>query len=48
MAELLGLPVEEIDPIWDEMVSFMRLKEKEEELFRAMAEMQQELGGSQN
>ncbi|MEI3579216.1 MAG: hypothetical protein V8Q30_04120 [Acutalibacteraceae bacterium] len=46
MAELLGLPVEEIDPIWDEMVSFMRLKEKEEELFRAMAEMQQELGGS--
>ena len=48
VAELLGLPVEEIDPIWDEMVSFMRLKEKEEELFRAMAEMQQELGGSQN
>lgn len=48
VAELLGLPVEEIDPIWDEMVSFMRLKEKEEELFRAMAEMQQGLGGSQN
>ena len=48
VAELLGLPVEEIGPIWDEMVSFMRLKEKEEELFRAMAEMQQELGGSQN
>lgn len=48
VAELLGLPVEEIDPIWDEMVSFMRLKEKEEELFRAMAEMRQELGGSQN
>ena len=48
VAELLGLPVEEIDPIWDEMVSFMRLKEKEEELFRAMAEMQQELGGAQN
>ena len=37
VAELLGLPVEEIDPIWDEMVSFMRLKEKEEELFRARA-----------
>ena len=36
VAELLGLPVEEIDPIWDE------------ELFRAMAEMQQGLGGSQN
>ena len=48
VAELLGLPVEEIDPIWDEMISFMRLKEKEEELFRAMAEMQQELNGSTN
>ena len=48
VAELLGLPVEEIDPIWDEMISFMRLKEKEEELFRAMAEMQQEMNDSSN
>ena len=46
VAELLGLPVEEIDPIWDEMISFMHLKEKEEELFRAMAEMQEELNRS--
>lgn len=43
VADLLGLPVEEIDPIWDEMISFMRLKEKEEELLRALAEAQAEL-----
>ena len=48
VAELLGLPEAEIDPIWDEMVSFMRLKEKEMELQQAIAEMQAELyGGSE-
>ena len=48
VAELLGLPEAEIDPIWDEMVSFMRLKEKEMELQQAIAEMQEELyGGSE-
>ena len=43
VSELLGLPEAEIDPIWDEMVSFMRLKEKEMELQQAVAEMQAEL-----
>lgn len=46
VAELLGRPVEEIDPIWDEMISFMRLKEKEEELLEALAELQAELSSA--
>ena len=43
VAQLLQLPPAELDIVWDEMLSFLHLREKEEELKAALAELQAEL-----
>lgn len=39
VAQLLEADIDAVEVVWDEMVSFMNLKEKEEELKKALLEL---------